>query len=485
MRLKRWVPVILLICLGIVPDIVSELRHFTEDSDLEIAMIVPAIVDSVLLLIIFLLKRSDPAHARRLWDRISSSTIFFMINVFPMILSVFAFCRGLYNLFHLGFWRELSCAAVLSFLQSAYVSRLRWPLRIETVSRRPRRLLALFEGTAATLGLYWAGCILFFFFHLCASGLLSHEASLYVEETASAISERLEHPFGSAHPGIRIWLMFAIAFCFAACWGSRSLNAVGKFAKSIESIFEALVCSFLWFSVMTVGIEDLGLRNQERLALIAEIRFHAADDMQHEVLNLSAPEKQNLLNVSFDIVQFGGESSEVARKTVSIAQDADTDKVNYSSSPSKPQHVTLETVKSLFVTPPRQESDLAELQRTTDQTEVRAKAATSALQEVLTGKADDLGRYIFPTDSIASTVLVSAVADFLSDSGEQSIESVCHKVIAVFSGKVRPPSYAGGGEVDDIVKTAAKEVADAEALPDGSKPGDPDPMRQVRPVEVK
>src|SRR5580704_11869804 len=91
--------------------------------------------------------------------------------------------------------------------------------------------------------------ITFLLFHVVAQSLLSDQSATFIEEQASSIMERIEHPFGVHHLGFPLWLIFVLLFVLAALLRRPRFSSRLIAGRHWESIFETALLSFLCFSL--------------------------------------------------------------------------------------------------------------------------------------------------------------------------------------------------------------------------------------------
>src|ERR1017187_3448740 len=139
------------------------------------------------------------------------------------------------------------------------------------------------KGLISSTGACIFGFAAFLLFHVGAQSLLSDKLVTSIEELASSIMERVEHPFGARHPGFQLWLIFVLLFVLAGPLGRSRLNSKPIAGRRVESILETALLAFICFSLTSSQIEQFGRTRETELGQRAAERTEVAKELQRVV----------------------------------------------------------------------------------------------------------------------------------------------------------------------------------------------------------
>jgi hypothetical protein len=421
-----------------------------------------AILIDILLLVVYLGSGSEASWL----ESELAGIIFVSINI-PVMLALFAlFVGGIKNIFALEFWRELTAIMIALVVQASLVAKLRRSRPHGSLTNPglvKKSILAAMHGLVPTSGACVFGFGLFLVFHLVAQSLLSDRTVVFVEEKASLLMERLEHPFGPRHRGIESWLIFTLLFAALIFLNRPRLTSGVVTVRKWESIGETMLLGFLCFTLASSQAEQFGIRREIKLADKATKRANAAYALKNEALNLSDDQKDKV-RTALTSISYDKESNEVAVKAIShMLEDGNS----YQDGGEQPQ--TPDDTKDTAL------SQLQQMKEKRIRLENEAEAATSALQEVFAQTSSHILSAVTANDSQTTELLVSAISDFISDNSEYSIKKVCARVVRVVSGQEKPsPSLP---TISALVERSKDEVRESHS--EGSKSREND--REVHP----
>jgi hypothetical protein len=412
--------------------------------------------DILILLPIYIATTKNP----RLDHRLAQSNLFFCvvfgINTLVVFFPIFAFLHGISMLFHMGFFRELGAMFLCILIQRWLTVGLRgtnMTAYLETLERNDASGMSRFrDGLAETAGIYFYGLFAFLLFHLISAAVLSKTMTERMENSASAIKGILEHPFGTSHPGIKLWILFALLFALASFLASPRLTSATTKMKKAESVVEELLLGFVFFSVLSSEVEQQGMRTESRLAKEADNRLFILGELRAEASIGTPEENRTLLRTLTEMEQQSTKTGEsVAYYAVSSLEnsgDLGTDRARVSDGRRF----------SWLFTPPMDDdrSPLEGLKVKRARTEIQVEAATKALQETLAASSQVAGEALLGGSREAG-FLVDAISDFVSENSEYSLKAVCHHVLSVFTGKEAPPPSVASDLPSLVSKAAEKQ----------------------------
>jgi len=322
-----------------------------------------------------------------------------ILNIPVIIIFFLLIISFVYDLFASGFWRELAAIAIAVLIQVALVKvirhlRSRTPLQ-KTQPAKIRRAIAVTEGLVSTAGASVFGFSAFLLFHLMAESFLPDDSAMLIEEKASHIIERLEHPFGLQHPALQTWLIFALLFVVAVFLRRPRLTSGIGVARRAESIVEMVVLGFLCFSLATAQVEQFGIGAESELLEKATEHLHVAHELRQAAIGLKLDDGEKAtLGDSLTLFAERSDSDEaVGLKVISniergISDDETAFDENEGTTADPDGDRTGESTRGAA------DSKVLRIKEKRIREEARAAAATSALQEMLS--------------QITSTVLGSA-----------------------------------------------------------------------------
>jgi hypothetical protein len=449
-RFKTIAAVTFVLMIGLFPNRPDDLTHI---EGWEITWIGIAIACDVL---IFLPLYNATRKNARLDHALAQSNLFFFVffclNMLLVFLPIFTFLHGMYMLFHMGFFRELGAMSLCLWMQCLLAVGLRgtsMKAYLEILEREDASgMLKVRDGLAETAGIYFYGLFAFLVFHLVSAAVLSKTMTECVENRASTIKGILEHPFGTLHPGIKLWVIFALLFALASCLASPRLRSATIKMKRAESVVEGLLLGFVFFSVLSSEVEQPGMRTESRLAKEADTRLFIVGQLLAEASIATPEENRTLLRTLIKLEQPSTKAGEsVAFYAVSSLEnsgDVGTDRARVSDGGRL----------SWLLSPPMDDgrSPLEGLKVKRARTEIQVEAATKALQETLAASSRVAGQALLGGSREAG-VLVDAIGDFVSENSEYSLKAVCHHVLSVFTGREAPPP-AVASDLPSLLSTA-------------------------------
>jgi hypothetical protein len=279
------------------------------------------------------------------------------------------------------------------------------------------------RGLVSTLGAVIYGLVAYLVFHLLAESVFSDHLVAGVTAAVVWVREQLECPFCVEQRGLPSWLLVGLLFAVATVVASTRFTSRVVAARRAYSLLEALLMSFLSFSVVSAQTEEVGLRSENRLFEKAEKRAYVAHALEQH-LQREPPtgvERTSLASLEAQLDRSG--ESELTMLNELVAEIENSGLGDQGAAAGPPMVDMPSGVGR---------SPLLRVHKSRTLLERQANASAHAIQELLShgveAGAGTLHTYF-------ADLLVSSIADAITDWNEESVRKVCARVLRVMNGR--------------------------------------------------